>query len=115
VIRRLVLAGVVACAAACVSEAPDTSDASPAGEDGGPRAKDGSTVSESGVDARALDAGDANSCPAAGALAGTHAPAFSYGRHYPNGMAAVAYAYGPDGMWKEMKPLEYTTSPPRAR
>jgi hypothetical protein len=47
----------------------------------------------------------AGSAPAA--FTSQNGGAFVYGRHYPNGAAAVAYAYGPEGMWKEMNPLEY--------
>jgi hypothetical protein len=46
-------------------------------------------------------------CAAAGSFGPGHGEAFSYGRHYPNGAAAVDYAYGSDGTWKEMNPLEY--------
>jgi hypothetical protein len=31
---------------------------------------------------------------------------YQYGVHYPNGVAAVNYIYGPDGMWKDWKELE---------
>jgi hypothetical protein len=31
----------------------------------------------------------------------------AYGRHFPNGKAAVEYIMGPDGLWKHMTHLEY--------
>ncbi len=69
------------------------------------------SASEPSVDAAPVDSstdGDDGSCPApTGTLGTTHGEPFSYGRHYPNGAAAVAYAYGPDGMWGHMDPLEY--------
>lgn len=34
-------------------------------------------------------------------------PPVDYGRHYPNGDAAVQYIFGPDGMWKETHSVEY--------
>jgi hypothetical protein len=39
-------------------------------------------------------------------IANVEAKAF-YGKHYPNGEAAVQHIYGNQGMWKEMNPLEY--------
>ncbi len=33
-----------------------------------------------------------------------------YGRHYPNGTAAVEYLYSAEGMWKRMDPVEYTVN-----
>ena len=32
---------------------------------------------------------------------------FRYGKHFPNGVAAVGHIYSIKGTWKEMKPLEY--------
>ncbi|MDB4997615.1 MAG: hypothetical protein JWM74_5047 [Myxococcaceae bacterium] len=110
--KRLVSLGGLVCLAACAttSDLPSTiaGDASPAADGATP--SDGGARADAELDATVSDAPDANACPAAGTLTGTHAPAFSYGRHYPSGLAAVAYAYGADGMWKEMKPLEYTTN-----
>jgi hypothetical protein len=35
------------------------------------------------------------------------AVSFGYGQHYPNGDAAVAYLYGPEGTWKFLSNVEY--------
>ena len=32
---------------------------------------------------------------------------YTYGKHYPNGQAAVSYIYGPNGMWKNNNPTKY--------
>lgn len=32
---------------------------------------------------------------------------FRYGQHFPNGVAAVDYIYGPNGTWKNFNPLRY--------
>src|SRR5262249_13737437 len=58
----------------------------------------------------ATDAAFAIDCPAPARLGSGHGEAFSYGRHHPNGSAAVAYLYSADGMWKNMNPLEYTSN-----
>jgi hypothetical protein len=64
----------------------------------------------------ALDAPGASDAPADAAcaadlhLGSAGGGAFGYGQHYPNGAAAVAYAYGPDGTWKAMSPLVYATN-----
>jgi hypothetical protein len=36
------------------------------------------------------------------------ATTLTYGRHYPNGSAAVDYLYGVDGTWKDMTNIQYT-------
>jgi hypothetical protein len=56
-----------------------------------------------------VDAGTNSTCSplplgAFGTAAGT---AFGFGRHLPQGTSAVAYAYSPEGTWKQMKPAEY--------
>jgi len=37
----------------------------------------------------------------------TKAGSFYYGRHYPQGKAAVDYLYGPQGTWRQIAPAEY--------
>lgn len=48
--------------------------------------------------------GCVSSAPQAGVRVGV------YGRHHPNGAAAVDYLYSADGMWKRMHPIEYTVN-----
>ncbi|MCS7062265.1 MAG: hypothetical protein RMN25_14050 [Anaerolineae bacterium] len=52
----------------------------------------------------ALLLGCVSSAPQAGVRVGV------YGRHHPNGAAAVDYLYSADGMWKRMDPIEYTVN-----
>lgn len=37
----------------------------------------------------------------------TPLPPHAYGRHFPNGVAAVDHLYGPNGTWKPLYPAEY--------
>jgi hypothetical protein len=55
------------------------------------------------------DAGapDAASCVASGSFGASDGGPFSYGVHYPNGVAAVAYLYGPHGTWGSLTGLAY--------
>jgi hypothetical protein len=41
------------------------------------------------------------------AVAPSFAATYTYGKHYPQGNAAVDYVYGANGMWKHMNPAEY--------
>jgi hypothetical protein len=69
-------------------------------------ASDGAASADGDSDG-ALDAGTDAACVAVGTFGSTHGEAFSYGRHYPNGAAAVDYIYGPKGMWGSLEGLAY--------
>jgi len=51
--------------------------------------------------------GDGFTCAFPGSFGAGHGTAFTYGRHYPNGAAAVSYLYGPDGTWGSLSGLQY--------
>ncbi len=86
-----------ACADRSGGDVPGTSPIDVAGD----AAADAPTPPPGATDA----GGDAPACDTSLAVDGARP---RYGRHYPNGAAAVAYAFGANGFWKEMKPLEYT-------
>jgi hypothetical protein len=124
-LRTFALLGIAACGSAvwsaCASSGGGSGGAGgDASYEGGP-ADDGpggldardapAAIDASGdVDASMLSDGgpDAASCTAAGTFGPAHGGPFSYGRHYPNGAAAVTWIYGPDGTWGDMTGLRYT-------
>jgi hypothetical protein len=123
--RSLVLLPVLAVAAGSLAGACASTGSSSAADGGGvtdasvvdaANAGDAAPLDATGngdapVDSAAVTPGDsgvdAPSCGATGTFGSGHGAAFSYGRHYPNGASAVAYAYGAGDLWGDMTGLQY--------
>jgi hypothetical protein len=111
----MLLAGCSAAGASSVGDAGEDADGSIGSMDGAVPPMDGSDLDTTAASDSSRDAGGdtgqvgdaAPTCNAPGSFGSTHGEAFTYGRHYPNGVAAVAYLYGPDGTWGDLTGLAY--------